>query len=408
MKLLGDAFDVVSKKAVQFGSAITALIKLDDPFEAFTKAGMDYDAQMQKTIKTTGGLNTGVNDLSATTKTGTTVTAAMSAAMDENGLNAKRNTSALDVLLASMKNKIAAAGLDQEESKKQIFVYEELEKIKAAAIKSGKVMTDAEIANAKERIGQSYDELLAAKDITDKRKQMTDDFYAFIKANQAKSLTDVDVFNASVTKADAARRANSKISEDDYNKYLDTARNVYSDKYVKLIENQALTGLTTNQKYSAEIQTLEADRDAGRLSAAVNFDDVKRAIDDKYSKDYLKLIESQALTGLTTNQKYAAEIADLEAARDAGRLQGAVKFDDVKRAIDDKYSKDYVKLIENQNLSNMTANQKYAAEIAELEAARDAGRLQGAVSFNDVKSAIDKKYAEDYFKLSEKLRLDNM
>lgn len=368
LKLLGDAFDIVSKKAVQFGSAIKALINLDNPFEAFTKAGEDYDEQMQKTIKTTGGLNAGTKDLSGTTKTGTVVTKAMNDAMNENGLNAKRNTSALDVLIASMKNKIIAAGLDQEESKKQIFVYEELEKIKAAAIKSGKVMTDAEIANAKQRIGQSYDELIAAKDVTDKRKQMTDDFYAFIKANQTKSLTDVDVFNASVEKADAARRANSKISEDDYNKYLDTARKVYSDKYVKLIENQALTGLTTTQQYSAEIQKLEADRDAGRLSASVNFDDAKRAIDNKYSKDYVKLIENQNLSNMTANQKYAAEIAKLEADRNAGMLDGTVKFDDAKRAIDKKYSEDYFKLSEKLRLDNMTNEQAYNAKILEFQA----------------------------------------
>jgi hypothetical protein len=148
---------------------------------------------------------------------------------------------------------------------------------------------------------------------------------------------------------------------------------------------------------------LENMRNEAKASIARRDQIVKdtQELEDRY-KNYISFIKSNQDKSLTDTQKYEKDFA--QATKDRITIsrfteEEYFKYIDALRA---NYSKKYTDLIQQQNLANLTNTQKYQQEISQLEADIAANRISKDVDTAAVRTAIAKKYNEEYVALAKK------
>lgn len=399
ISLSEDVMNGVMKKFSQFGAMIKAVMDLENPFAAFTKAGEEFDKtlasnakQLVDNKKATDSYGKSVDDLASSKKNGAKVTDEMKKAMQENGLAAKLNENAYTKLTESLREQIAAAKLDEDQRRKQIFIYKEMEKVQEDFRKAGKALSEAQVAQMKAEIGTMYDQLIAAEETTKKRKQVTDDFYNFIKNNQTKALSDHQIYERNIQLATEARALNQKITEDDLQKYLDANRSQYSAKYVSMIEAQNLANLTSTQKYLKEIEQLEDDIRNNRLSKDLNEADIRTAIAKKYNEEYVKLAREGQQNVLTDTQNYLNKVAEIENAYKIGIITSEIQKQEAILGARKQYGGEWDKMAQQSREANMTAERVYLDKMTKFNEAYAAGLIKNEQDA----AAIRKKIQEDY------------
>lgn len=399
INLSEDVMNGAIKKFSQFGAAMKAVMNLENPFEAYKKAGEEFEKQLSDNAKAladnqkkTAALGTTVDNLTQSTKNGTQVTDAMRKAMQENGLAAKLNENSYLKLTESLKVQIEAAKLDEEQRRKQIFVFKELEKVQEDFRKQGKQLSEAQVTQMKQEIGTLYDQLIAAEETTKKRKQVTDDFYNFIKNNQTKSLSDYQIYERNIQLAFEARALNQKITEDDLQKYLDANRAQYSAKYVSMIQAQNLANLTNTQKYLKEIEQLEDDIRNNRLSKDLNEAEIRTAIAKKYNEEYVRLAKEGQENVLSSTQNYLNKVAEIENAAKIGIITSEIDKQNAILGARKQYGQEWDRMAQQSRDSNQTAEQIYLDRMLKFNEAYNAGLIKNEADA----AAIRRKINEDY------------
>ncbi len=401
ISLSEDTMNAVMKKFNQFSAMMQAVTNLENPFKAFSKAGEEFDKALADNAKTLAdnkkkvdALGNSVNELSGTKKGATKVTDEMKKAMQENGLQAKLNENAYTKLKESLMEQISAAKQDEDQRKKQIFIYREMEKVQEDFRKAGKTLSEAQVKQMKDEIGVMYDQLIAAEDTTKKRKQVTDDFYNFIKNNQSKALNDYQIYERNIQLAFEARALNAKITEDDLQKYLDANRAQYSAKYTSMIEAQNLANMTSTQKYLKEIEQLEDDIRNNRLSKDLNEAEIRTAIAKKYNEEYVRLAKTGQENVLTDTQNYLNKVAEIENAFKIGIITSEIEKQNAILGARKQYGGEWDKMAQQSRDNNLSAENIYLTKMTQFNEAYNAGLIKNEQDA----AAIRKKINEDYAK----------
>lgn len=264
--------------------------------------------------------------------------------LEKSGAMAKVNETAFSKYTESLKEQIKYAGLFSKERRDMVEVEKILQQTVDEGRKRGVQYSQARLAEMRAEAQQ----LLADRDsrlkVTDELEQRYNSYIQYIKTNQDKSLTDTQLYEKMFAQATIDRQTLTKFTEEEYQKYISALRADYSKKYIDLIKKEKLANMTDNQKYAAELAQLEADRDAGRLSQDLSYEDAKFALQKKYAEDYWKMAEAGRVENLTAYGKYQEAMKKFD--NDAAAQ--AVLTEEQKRAVLDKINKEYVTATANE------------------------------------------------------------
>jgi tape measure domain-containing protein len=205
----------------------------------------------------------------------------------------------------------------------------------------------------------------------------------------------------------------AKMTETAFSKYLDGVKEqikyggLFSDNRRDMIEIDKVLQKTVDEgrKIGKQYTDSQLDnmRNEAKASIARRDEIIKNTqeLEDRY-KGYISYIKSNQDKSLTDTQKYEKDFA--QATKDRITIsrfteEEYFKYIDALRA---NYSKKYTDLIQQQNLANLTNTQKYQQEITQLEADIAANRISKDVDTAAVRTAIAKKYNEEYVALAKK------
>lgn len=401
LNLGSTVIDTVTKSLGQFGAAIKAVLKFENPFDAYTEAGKKFDDALdknKKSLESTGKevnkLSTTTNGLTGETKKATGVTDAMKKAMNENGLAAKITETAFSKYLDGIKDQIKYGGLFSDNRRDMIEIDKALQKTVDEGRKIGKTYTESQLENMRNEAKAS----IARRDQIVKDTQELEDRYknyiSFIKSNQDKSLTDTEKYEKDFAQATKDRITISQFTEEEYFKYIDALRANYSKKYTDLIQQQNLANLTNTQKYQQEISQLEADIAANRISKDVDTAAVRTAIAKKYNEEYVALAKKGNEDILTDTQNYLNKVAEIDNAARIGIITSEEQKNAAILGARKTYGQKWDELAKSSRDNNMTAEQEYLRKMQEFNAASSAGLIKN----KEDEAAILKKIRDDYTK----------
>jgi hypothetical protein len=178
--------------------------------------------------------------------------------------------------------------------------------------------------------------------------------------------------------------------------------------YISYIKSNQDKSLTDTQKYEKDFAQATKDRiTISRFTEEEYFKYID-ALRANYSKKYTDLIQQQNLANLTNTQKYQQEISQLEADIAANRISKDVDTAAVRTAIAKKYNEEYVALAKKGNEDILTDTQNYLNKVAEIE---NAARIGIITSEEEKQSAIlgaRRTYGQKWDELAKSSRDNNM
>jgi tape measure domain-containing protein len=304
---------------------------------AFTDSAKATEKPTEKLSKTT-------EELAENSKKAAKGSQELKDELEKSGATAKINETAFSKYTDSLKEQIKYAGLFSKERRDMVEVEKILQQTVDEGRKRGVQYSQARLAEMRREAQQLLADRDARLKVTDEIEQRYNSYIQYIKTNQDKSLTDTQLYEKMFAQATIDRQTLTKFSEEEYQKYIAALRADYSKKYVDLIKKEKLANMTDNQKYAAELAQLEADRDAGRLSQDLSYEDAKFALQKKYAEDYIKMSEAGRIENLTAYGKYQEAMKKFD--NDAAAQ--AVLTEEQKRAVLDKINKEYVAATANE------------------------------------------------------------
>ncbi len=301
-------------------------------------AVMAFGSSSKDTEKEASKLGDTTDNLGKQSKTAAKGSQELKDELEKSGAMAKVSETAFSKYTDQLKEQIKYSGLFSKERRDMVEVERVIQETINNGRKIGKQYTDEEIANMRARAQALLNERDERLRITDELESRYKGYLQFIKTNQDKSLTDQQKYEKDFAQATLDRQNISKFSEEEYQKYIAALRADYSKKYVDLIQKERLANMTTNQKYAADLAQLEADRDAGRLSQDLNYEEAKYAIQKKYAEDYFRMAENARTQDMSAYGKYQEELMKFK----NNSAAQEVLTEEQKHAIMRKLNKDYV------------------------------------------------------------------
>ena len=368
----GRALELVVPKLAGVGAALVALVNLENPFTAYTKASDESAASFVKTTAANKDLNTASQALTNSKKTLTGQTDEMKDAMARSGLATAGTKSKYDEYITTLKMANEVADQDKTAKEVQIAVTKALEAATEDAHKKGQVISE----NLKYRITQEVTTLVEA---TAQKKEQ----YEKTVADQKKSLDDaVDLLKK------------------------------YSAEYKKNNEDVlTATDLYTKRTQEIEAAHNEAQKQASKLSAderttiSKNYQDALRfaqtsALDDLH-KEYTKYIENNK----TEEQKFRDKLKEIDEAHNLAIL-GTAKLSAYERAQIEQKHQDIMFAIQGQSLDKLykehlkdldnkkTTTDTYTKDIEKIELAYRTAMENSAKFSTEQIAEIEKKHQE--------------
>jgi tape measure domain-containing protein len=363
------------KTLVGFGASVKALLKLENPFEAFDKATKEYDATAKKTTKSTSDLEKETKNLGDTTKTGTKVSAEMNKKMQESGLTARLAKNEYTDFIEELKQNIVTSRLDSKEKEIQQTVYKalaaEIKRFGGDASKVSETRRKEIEAEVRSIVGLAQAEAA----VTEQRKKLIDD----LKAKQIEGMTEAERIR------NQTQEFNKKYRD------LETA-----------LETAYLNGsIKSYQEYVTRLKQLNDQKNA----------DMKLA-DEIFRTDAQTRIRNFQNQVLTEEEKYQQGLKAINDRYNAANMSGTELHQQeilaYKRAMGQKWY-DQSRQFQDQEL---TSYQKYAKDMMELERAKQEGLIQDQQVYDANRRRIEKEYRDAtiqeysnlYGLLSEKLQ----
>jgi len=372
----GKALEAVVPKLAGVGAALIALVNLENPFTAYTKASEESAASFVKTTGTTNDLKKATEQNAESTKKATVVTDDMKAAFDRAGLSQELAKTKLGDYLKTLDEGIKLAGMDKDAKEAQQAVTKALQAAEEDHAKNKTKLSAEEKARIEEtvrdkisetqRIRAQFDEQnkdredaykkaveLLNKFASDAKKQQDEQLTATEKFTQD-SLAIEAAYNDALLKGHNLTAAERKKIEEDYH------------LAVRGIQTQALSDLTKEYgKYAEESKT-----------NTQQFVDAKAKIEEAYR---IAMTDAESLT--------AEEIKRINDNRDKALLGAQTKF-----------GEDFKKAADEQRKAEMTSTEEYADAIQKLNEAQNAGLITSQEQYDAVRRKIEKEYRDDVTK----------
>ena len=180
----------------------------------------------------------------------------------------------------------------------------------------------------------------------------------------------------------------------------------YKD-YISFIKSNQDKALSDQQQFDEKVKQYTSDRlnytTAEEEKTAAYLD----ALRANYSERYKKLIESTNLANMTNTQKYLAEVSQLEDDIANKRISKDLDVTATRTAIAKKYNEEYVALAKKGQENMMTDVQNYANKVAEIENAYRIGIITSEEQKNQAITGARAQYGKTWDDMAKQSRDQN-
>lgn len=177
--------------------------------------------------------------------------------------------------------------------------------------------------------------------------------------------------------------------------------------YISFIKSNQDKALSDQQQFDEKIKQFTSDRltyTQQQEEASAAYLDSLRA---NYSERYKKLIESTNLANMTNTQKYMAEVTQLEDDIANKRISKDLDVTATRTAIAKKYNEEYVALAKKGQESMLTDVQNYANKVAEIENAYRLGIITSEEQKNQAILGARNEYGKKFDDMAKQSREQN-
>lgn len=342
------------KTLVGFGAAVKALLKLDNPFDAFSKATKEYDEEAKKTTATQKGLANATGEVGKQTKAAIGPTDEMKKKMQETGLATKLAKDAYTEFIDELKQEIELAKLDSKEKNIQINVNKALA---AEAKKTGKAIADisaqrrkdieAEVRALSAQVEDEKKKTEDRKKAIDDLKRKQEEYDRFIESSRTKNLTGLALFYEQTRKAEQEYLAGSFKDQTQYEQYLAALKETYQNANKTKADEYRLSQLTAEQAYLNEVERITKEFNAGLIADEETKNILIEASRQKYAKNWDDMAKKFREEDLSSTQKYQKALMDLDKAQAAGLIKNQEQYNEIKRGLERSYIDDVTREYSN-------------------------------------------------------------
>ncbi len=402
VKIAEQAIGELVKGLVGFGAAIKALMKLENPFDAFSKATSEYEERARKSAQTTSslsdnikGLNSSQKDNNDVTKQGAPISDQMNKLLKERNDKILAAKDAYGPFIERLKEEVELSKLDSKEKEIQKTVYQALA---AEAKKYGGDMTQVSEQRRKEITAEvtalmlqkqendriREETLAAEKAAAEYRKKLHNEALGRLKtfADEQRKFEDSQLTNTERYIKDRQQ------IEDDYNRARTSGVKMSTDEIMKLEEDyeKALMSIRTriikddveankkwregqkseHEKFRDEILAIDERFQLAQMSGTQEHLDSLNRARDAYLKTETDANKRWREENMTANEKYQKDIEEVNTKyRNADRLGTQEHLDSLRR-IQDQHTKDIRNVIDKYRDENLTAEQSYRKKLEEF------------------------------------------